>query len=34
MKICAIVGLAGVLAGLLPAAEPLKLPYIYTIYTK
>jgi ligand-binding sensor domain-containing protein len=30
MRIGAIIGLAGVLSGLLPAAEPLKLPYIYT----
>jgi len=30
MRIGAIIGLAGILSGLLPAAEPLKLPYIYT----
>jgi ligand-binding sensor domain-containing protein len=30
MRIGAIIGLAGVLSGLLPAAEPLKLPYIFT----
>lgn len=30
MRIGAIIGLAGALCGLLAAAEPLKLPYIYT----
>jgi len=30
MRIVAMIGLAGVLSGLLAAAEPVKLPYIYT----
>ena len=30
MRTGAIIGLAGILSGLLPAAEPVKLPYVYT----
>jgi ligand-binding sensor domain-containing protein len=30
MRIVAIIGLAGALSGLLAAAEPVKLPYVYT----
>ena len=30
MRIVAIIGLASALSGLLTAAEPLKLPYVYT----
>ena len=30
MRIAAIIGLAGIVSGLLPAAEPVKLPYVYT----